>query len=147
MCTSLGPAPALGAATPATARRGATKKYQLTQPMRPSPPATTIQSVPDIESSTERTVHTPRRYSNIPPPPISTPLQRAKKSGSAEKAGSVLQNGRICSVWAERSLHGIMKRLLCCEWRGAVRRFTVLDRGGADPVASASSVYDPRSRF
>ena len=38
----------------AAACRGATKKYQFTQPIRPSPATITIQSVADIEASVQR---------------------------------------------------------------------------------------------
>src|SRR6478609_11721557 len=54
MRTSAGPAPAPGTATPATACRGATKKYQFTHAITPSPATTTIQSVADIETSVRR---------------------------------------------------------------------------------------------
>jgi hypothetical protein len=66
--------------------------------MRPSPATTTIQSVADIWALLLEWVgDTPRRYSNIPPPPISTLVgvvagERRERGFERRAYG----NGRIC---------------------------------------------------
>src|SRR6185369_5633234 len=129
MRTSAGPASVLARATPASACRGATKKYQLTQPIRPSPATITIQSVADIESSTGRRLRTPWENS-IYPLPLYQEVPRESNDGTRISHVDQAEKGRICSLWAARHPQPQM-----IGWPGGAISLP----HGADPAVSGAS--------